>query len=98
MSKQFKLVVFETRVIEMVYTVEADTDEEAWEMASDGETIEESFVRDLSVSNREVQNHVEDGNDEKDEGEVMPCHVCNEPFDANTRCSCEQLQIMDENQ
>ena len=58
MSK-FKYVVFETRVVEMIYTVEADSKEEAYDKAERGETEEESFVRDLSVSGREVYEEIE---------------------------------------
>lgn len=56
---EHKLVVFETRVIEMVYTVEADSPTEAWELAEKGETVDEAFVRDLMVQGREVQEHCE---------------------------------------
>ena len=57
---QFKFTIFETRVIEMIYAVEADSLEEARELAERGETEEESFVRDLSVSNREIYEEISD--------------------------------------
>ncbi len=51
---EFTFTVFETRVVEMRYTVDAKSEAEAREKAESGETTEETFVRDLSVNNREI--------------------------------------------
>jgi len=51
---EFTFTVFETRVVEMVYIVEAKSEKKAREKAENGETVEETFVRDLSVTNREI--------------------------------------------
>lgn len=50
----YQIKVNETVVQEKLYTVLADTPEDAIEMASCGETEAEELVRDLMVTNREV--------------------------------------------
>jgi hypothetical protein len=55
---EFKFSVIETRAVQMIYTVEAETEEEARELAGRGETVEESFVRDLSVNDRLVEEEI----------------------------------------
>jgi hypothetical protein len=52
--KLWRVVVAETRTIEMAYTVEAETREEAAELAQKGETSSEDFVRDLAVIDRNI--------------------------------------------
>lgn len=50
----YQVKVNETVVQEKLYTVEAETPELAIVMAGDGETEAEEFIRDVSVSGRDV--------------------------------------------
>lgn len=50
----YQIKVNETVVQEKLYTVQADTPEEAIELASCGETEAEELLRDVMVTNREV--------------------------------------------
>lgn len=51
---EYEVRVFETVIQEKVYTVEAETAEEAREFAESGETLSEDFVRDVEVTNRTI--------------------------------------------
>lgn len=51
---EWRVRVHETVVQEKLYTVEADSFDEARELAEAGETIEEEHVRDLSVTSRDL--------------------------------------------
>ena len=48
------VVVAEIRAVEVTYTVEADTLEEAIEMAESGETIEEKGGREIGCQRRDI--------------------------------------------
>lgn len=50
----YQIKVNETVVQEKLYTVQADTPEDAIEMAQHGETEAEELLRDVMVTNREV--------------------------------------------
>lgn len=51
---KFTFAVTETRNVEMIYEVEADTIEEAREKAEDGDTVAETEVSVTGVSDRYV--------------------------------------------
>jgi hypothetical protein len=50
----YRISVGETRIVEMLYFIEADSPEEAEEKAERGDTEREEFVRDLDITNREI--------------------------------------------
>lgn len=50
---RYHVIVFETRTVEMLYTVEADDPEHAEEMAAIGNTVEEELIRELGVTERQ---------------------------------------------
>jgi hypothetical protein len=58
---QFKFVVIETIAHEKHYTVEADSREEALDLAHMGDTINEVFVKDRGVVDRVVCDEVTNG-------------------------------------
>lgn len=51
---QYKFMMIETRTYSVVYTVEADTTDEAWAKACSGDTISEDYARCDTVIDREV--------------------------------------------
>jgi hypothetical protein len=52
--KRWEVVVAEIRAVAVTYTVEADTLEEAVEMAENGETVDETDAREIGVERREI--------------------------------------------
>lgn len=50
----WKVTVAVTQTVQMEYQVEADTREEAAALAERGETVEETFIRDLAVTDRNI--------------------------------------------
>lgn len=52
---RYRFTVFEMRAVEMIYEVEADSEEAAAEKAERGDAIGEEFVRELGVNSREVE-------------------------------------------
>ncbi len=50
--KRYEQIVIETRTYEVLYTVEAETKEEAEEMFETGETIDEKEIKCLDVTGR----------------------------------------------
>jgi len=54
MSKTWKVIVAEIRAVAVTYTVEADTLEEAIDMAERGETVDETDAREIGVERREI--------------------------------------------
>jgi hypothetical protein len=51
---EFEFTVIETRTYDVRYVVEADTPEEALEMAESGETVEETKIKCRDVLNRTI--------------------------------------------
>jgi hypothetical protein len=51
---EFEFTVIETRTYDVRYVVEADTPEEAREMAESGETVEEIEIKCRDVLNRTI--------------------------------------------
>ncbi len=50
----FEIEIDETRTIRTLYTIEAESQKEAESLALAGETEEETEIRTLAVSNREL--------------------------------------------
>ena len=57
---EYRFVMVETRVYDVLYTVEADSLEEAREMAENGETERESDMKCREVLNRTIYKRLED--------------------------------------
>ena len=53
-KQSYKVVVRETRVVEVEYTIEAGSEAEAMDLAGAGETIREQDIRTVEVTDREV--------------------------------------------
>jgi len=51
---QFQFTVLETVTQEKIYTVEADTEEQARSKAEEGDTVSEEFVKTEGVSERDI--------------------------------------------
>ncbi len=51
---QFQFTVLETVVQEKIYTVEAETEEQARAKAEEGDTVSEEFVKIEGVSERDI--------------------------------------------
>jgi len=51
---QFQFTVLETVVQEKIYTVEAETEEQARIKAEEGDTLSEEFVKTEGVSERDI--------------------------------------------
>jgi len=75
---QFAFEIAESQVHVRRYVVEADTEEEAREMAQRGETIEEEDIKFDGVTNREITQALGQVQGSGDESNV--CHVCGRPF------------------
>jgi hypothetical protein len=51
---QFQFTVLETVVQEKIYTVEAETEEQARVKAEEGDTVSEEFIKTEGVSERDI--------------------------------------------
>lgn len=51
---QFQFTVLETVVQEKIYTVEAETEEQARAKAEEGDTVSEEFIKTEGVSERDI--------------------------------------------
>lgn len=52
--RQFQFIVGETRLVDVVYTIEANSQEEAEAKAETGETVAEDFAKDRGVIARTI--------------------------------------------